>query len=293
MKTNLFAGIAAAAVVAAVGTGSALAADALPPIVEAPYYEAPATFEPISSETVSSASGWYLRGDVGYAWNKSRGVDFFQGGNDLYSPFTTSKLRGGYSIGGGVGYKTSSRMRFDATLDYFGKTKFRGSTTGGGSGSGACATSCTSEDLSEYTALSLLANAYVDLYTHGRFSFYAGAGLGGTYVKWDGLDNTSCPTGTGVCDPTISHGGAANWRFTYALMAGTTININCALDADVGYRYRNVRGGKMFEYASAGGPGYDRGFHSHEVRGGLRYTFGGCDEPPVEPPVFTPPPVYK
>ena len=54
MKTTLFAGIAAAAVVAAVGTGSALAADALPPIVEAPYYEPPVVYD-----TVSSASGWY------------------------------------------------------------------------------------------------------------------------------------------------------------------------------------------------------------------------------------------
>lgn len=288
MKATLFAGIAAAAVVAA-ATGTAIAADALPPIVEAPYYEPPAVYEP-----VSASSGWYLRGDVGYAWNKSRGVDFFQGGSSAaYVPFASSKLRGGYSIGGGVGYKTSGRMRFDATLDYFGKTKFRGSTTGGGSTSGACTVTCTSTDLSDFTALSLLANAYVDLYTHGRFSFYAGAGIGGTHVKWDGLSNTSCPDGGGTCDPTVWHGGESSWRFTYALMAGTTIKINCALDADVGYRYRNVRGGKMFNYAVGGGPGYDRGFQSHEVRGGLRYTFGGCEEPPVEPPVYTPPPVYK
>ncbi|MAZ84085.1 MAG: hypothetical protein CME90_10815 [Hoeflea sp.] len=286
MKTTLFAGIAAAAVVAAVGTGSALAADALPPIVEAPYYEPPVVYD-----TVSSASGWYLRGDVGYAWNQSRGVNFFQGGSAAaYVPFASSKLRGGYSVGGGVGYKTSGRLRFDATLDYFGKTKFRGSTTG----SCGAAVSCVSTDVAHFDAFSLLANAYVDLYTHGRFSFYAGAGLGGTRVNWGDLDNTSCDAGNPAnCDVTVRHRGNASWRFTYALMAGATININCALDADVGYRYRNVQGGKMFNYASNGGPGYDRGFHSHEVRGGLRYTFGGCEEPPVEPPVYTPPPVYK
>ncbi len=279
MKTKLFAGIAAAAVVAA-ATGTALAADALPPIIDAPYVEPPVYQE------VSSSSGWYLRGDVGYAWNQSRGVDFFQGGSaSAYVPFTSAKLRGSYSVGGGVGYKTSGRMRFDATLDYFGKTKFRGSTSGTCGGN-----PCTSSDTSDFTAFSLLANAYVDVYTAGRFSFYAGAGLGGTRVKWNGLDNTICDGGT--CT-TTHHGGDANWRFTYALMAGTTIKINCALDADVGYRYRNVRGGKMFNYVSNGGPGYDRGFHSHEVRGGLRYTFGGCDAPPIEPPVYTPPPVYK
>lgn len=289
MKTTLFAGVAAAVLATAAGTGAALAADALPPIVEAPYYEPPVY------ETVSSASGWYLRGDVGYAWNDSRGVDFFQGGSaSAYVPFASTDLRGGYSIGAGVGYKTSGRMRFDATLDYFGKADFRGSTTGTGCGAGGAAVNCVSRDRADFEALSLLANAYVDLYTHGRFTLYAGAGLGGTRVVWGDLSNTSCDvTDAANCDATVRHEGSSNWRFTYALMAGATININCALDADVGYRYRNVRGGRMFDYSTNGGPGYDRGFHSHEVRGGLRYTFGGCEEPPVEPPVFTPPPVYK
>ncbi|MBA69403.1 MAG: hypothetical protein CML30_11060 [Rhizobiales bacterium] len=286
MKTTLFAGIAAAALATSAGTGAALAADALPPIVEAPYYEPPAY------ETVSSASGWYLRGDVGYAWNKSRGVDFFQGGSAAaYVPFASTDLRGGYSIGAGVGYKTSGRMRFDATFDYFGKTDFRGSTTG----SCGASLTCVSTDKADFQAMSLLANAYVDLYKTGRFSFYAGAGLGGTRVVWGDLFNTACDAGNPAnCDTTVRHEGESNWRFTYALMAGATININCALDADVGYRYRNVRGGKMFDFSTGGGPGYDRGFHSHEVRGGLRYTFGGCDETPIEPPYIPPTPVvYK
>jgi hypothetical protein len=55
----------------------------------------------------------------------------------------------------------------------------------------------------------------------------------------------------------------------------------------------------MFDFAADGaggaGPGYDDGFDSHEVRGGLRYQFGksDCAEPeqvayePLPEPVYT------
>ncbi|WP_291009917.1 porin family protein [Hoeflea sp.] len=280
--------LAATAMVFA-GAGSALAADALPPVYAEPIYEAPV------SHPVPAASGWYIRGDVGYSWNRSKGTDFFQGGLGTYSAFTSSKLRGSYSVGGGAGYQISNYLRTDVTLDYFGKAKFRGSTRGGGAAFGACVGPCTSTDLASMTAYSLLANAYVDFYKHGRFTLYGGAGLGGTRVKWDGLVNTSCPDAGGPCDPTDYHGGGASWRFTYALMAGASVDLTCNLKADVGYRYRHVSGGGMFKsLTSSGYQGYDRGFDAHDVRGGLRYSFGGCAQEAVyiEPaPIM--PAVYK
>lgn len=279
MKTTFLAGAA----LALLGMNAAQAADILPPIVEAPYIEAP-VYEP-----VSVASGWYLRGDVGYSWNKLRGVDFFQGSNATYVPFASASLRGAYTVGAGVGYKATEHLRFDATLDFSGRSKFTGSTTGGC----GVAANCVSTDSSSMQALSLMANAYVDIGTWGRFTPYVGAGIGGTRVAWADLRNTSCDAANPAsCDPTVIHEGETNWRFSYALMAGTTIELNCALKADVGYRYRNVRGGKMFAYALNGGPGYDKGYSSHEVRGGLRYQFGGCSQV-AEVPQYTPPPIYK
>jgi len=279
MKTTILAGTA----LAILGMSAAKAADILPPIVEAPYIEAP-VYEP-----VSVASGWYLRGDVGYSWNKLRGADFFQGSNATYVPFASASLRGAYTVGGGIGYKATEHLRFDATLDFTGRSRFTGSTTG----SCGVATACVSTDTSSMQALSLMANAYVDIGTWGRFTPYVGAGIGGTRVAWANLSNTSCDASNPAsCDPTVIHEGETNWRFSYALMAGTTIELNCALKADVGYRYRNVKGGKMFAYALNGGPGYDRGFSSHEVRGGLRYQFGGCNQV-AEVPAYTPPPIYK
>lgn len=281
MRTTLLAGVA----LAVLGLVPTHAADFLPPVIEAPYLPPPVVEQPIAS-----ASGWYLRGDVGYSWNRSEGVSFFQGDNSVYVPFASTELRDSYTIGGGIGYQATRHLRFDATLDYLGSAEFRGSTTG----SCGTSTTCISTDESEFDALSLMANAYVDIGTWGRVTPYVGAGIGGTRVAWGDLSNTSCDVGDPTdCDPTVTHGGFASWRFTYALMAGASIDLTCALKADVGYRYRHVEGGEMFDYALGGGPGYDEGFDSHEVRGGLRYSFGGCDVPLVEPPVYAPPPVYK
>ena len=276
--------LAGAAVMLA-GVGAAHAADIYPPIVEAPIYESPV------SEPVAAAGGWYLRGDVGYSWNKMKGANFFQGDLNTYAPFTTASLRSSYSVGGGVGYQINHRLRTDVTLDYFSKADFRGSTTG----SCGVAAACTSTDLSSLSGLGLLANAYVDLYKSGRYTFYAGGGLGGTRVKWDALSNTSCETGNAAnCDPTERHGGAAGWRFTYALMAGASIDINCHLKADVGYRYRHISGGAMFKSLnSAGYQGYHKGIDSHEIRGGLRYGFGGCEQEVYIEPAPIMPAVYK
>ncbi|SOE16283.1 opacity protein-like surface antigen [Hoeflea halophila] len=267
------------------GAGAAIAADALPaPYVEAPVYEAPV-------QTVSAAGGWYLRGDVGYSWNKMKGAEFFQGGLGTYAPFATASLRNSYSIGGGVGYQINEKLRTDVTLDYFAKANFRGSTIG----SCGVATACTSTDITSVSGLSLLANAYVDLYKKGRFTFYAGGGLGGTRVKWDDLNNTSCSTATPtLCDPSFNHGGAAGWRFTYALMAGASIDVTCAVKADVGYRYRHISGGNMFKSLTSNGyQGQHKAITSHEVRGGLRYGFGGCEQEVYVEPAPIMPVVYK
>jgi Opacity protein and related surface antigens len=282
MRTTFLAGVA----LAFAGVVQAQAADIYQPVPEAPVVEAPVV-EPV----VSVASGWYLRGDVGYSWNRLRGADFFQGSNATYVPFATASLRNSYSVGGGIGYQATDKLRFDATFDYFGGAKFRGSTVGGC----GVAVACVSTDISKLSAYSLMANAYVDFAKFGRVTTYVGAGLGGTHVRWSDLENTSCSAANpALCDPTVRHGGAGSWRFTYALMAGASVDVTCNLKADVGYRFRQVQGGKMFGYALNGGPGYDRGFSSHEVRGGLRYSFGGCAEPVYpEPEPIYPQPVYK
>ena len=108
---------------------------------------------------------------------------------------------------------------------------------------------CTSSDRSSLTAYTLLANAYVDLGTYGYVTPYVGAGIGGSYVKWKNLRNVACADDGSFCDDQVTHGGKGNWRFTYALMAGASIDVTCNVKADVGYRYLHIDGGNMFGYA--------------------------------------------
>ncbi len=270
-------------VVAALLCGTSVyAADMYEPPVEQPIIEQPVAVE--------SASGWYLRGDAGYSFNKLRGAHYYQGSNGNVRDFDHAELDDSYTLGIGVGYQVNNYLRADVTLDYLGNAEFEGSTTGACGVSGAC----TSRDISSMTAWSLLANAYVDMGTYGSVTPYVGAGIGGTNVKWDKLRNTSCETGNPAnCDPTVEHGGRDKWRFTYALMAGASIDVTCNVKADLGYRFRHVVGGDMFGYEQNGGPGSDKGLYLHEARAGMRYSFGGCEQPyqPVDYPVEQP--VYK
>ncbi|MBO3761928.1 outer membrane protein [Ciceribacter sp. L1K22] len=275
MKMSL---LGAAAVLMA--STAAYAADVYQPQPE-PIYSAPEV-------QVSEASGWYLRGDVGYAINKMRGAEYFQGDNSNMVDFETAKLKNSFTLGVGVGYQVNNYLRGDLTFDHMFKSDFKGSTVGS---CGFPLEPCTSSDVSSMRAYTLMANAYVDIGTYGMITPYVGGGIGGSYVKWDKLRNTACQDDGGGCDDEFSHGGAGKWRFAYQLMAGATINVTCNWKADVGYRFRHTLAGDMFGYAASGGPGYDKGFYTHEVRAGARYVFDDCSQPiaydpPPEPIVY-------
>jgi opacity protein-like surface antigen len=265
-------------------TSNALAADLAPvePVPEMP-----------PEVTVTEATGWYLRGDVGYGFNDLRGARYFQGSNASEVDFDRADLDNSFTVGGGVGYQINNYLRTDLTLDYLSKADFRGST----SGSCGAAPDCVSRDISSMTAWNLMANAYVDLGTYGVFTPYVGGGIGGTYVNWKNLKNTSCDASDSTnCDDTVTHRGRGDWRFSYALMAGASIDVTCNVKADVGYRFLHVDGGNMFGYAENGGPGRDKGFNVHEVRAGARYLFGGCEQPVAyepQPEIPLQQPVYK
>lgn len=282
--------LASTAILTLAGVLPALTADiGSPPVVYPPVFEEPVYHAP----EVQASSGWYLRGDAGFAAHRLRGISYAVNGGE--KSFADKNLKSSFSVGAGVGYEFNKRFRSDLTLDYLAKSKFTGSTIGGCGSVGNRVDDCTSTDRASFTAWSLLANAYVDLFTYGRVTGYVGAGLGATYVDWSGLVNTSCLTAAPTtCDPTITHASGYGWAATAALMAGASIKLNCALAADVNYRYRYIGGGRMFGYATGGGPGYTEGMHSHEGRAGLRYSFGGCQDnyiPPYDPPTL--PPVYK
>ena len=271
-KRAIFAAMLAGVAVPAIGADISE-----PPIIEAPppvVYEEP------------SYGGWYIRGDIDYHWSDFRGADYITYGPPAgVGTFDVGDLKGAMSLGAGVGYQVNKYFRTDLTADYWFKSDFNGQTSGTCGG-----LPCVSSDSSSYTAFLLLANAYADLGTYHGVTPYVGAGIGGAHVKWDTLRNS-------IDGITTEHEGAKNWRFAWALMAGASYCLTDRLQLDAGYRFTHVDGGRMFEFAPVAGPGFDDGFNVHEVRGGLRYAFGGsnpnCAAPVVayEPPPVEP--VYK
>ncbi|RAZ73902.1 outer membrane protein [Mesorhizobium atlanticum] len=269
----LFAGVA----------GPLFAADLPEPQVE----EAP---PPVVEAQPVNVGGWYIRGDIDYHWSRFGGGDYITYGAapQIQGSFDTGNLKGAFSAGAGIGYQIDDHFRTDLTGDYLFSSNFHGSTSGF-CNTPAPNTPCVSSDTSSYSALLLLANAYVDIGTWHGVTPYVGAGIGGAWVKWDTLHNSDA-------DGDFFHQGGKGWRFAYALMAGASYCLTDRVKLDVGYRYSHINGGKMFEYASDSnvGPGYDRGINVHEVRGGLRYQFGGQSDcaPPPEPYVPQPEPIY-
>lgn len=239
----------------------------------------------VEQPVVAAANGWYLRGDVSYDIVNMKGAHYFADDSGKLYDFDSTKVNNTGNLGVGVGYQVNDYFRVDKTFDYMFSSQFRGSTHG------VCGTGarCTSRDVSNFSAYSLMANAYVDIYKWGVVTPYVGFGLGGTYVKWDKLKNTDD-------DGSFYHGGSKSWRFTYALMAGASVDVTCQVKADLGYRYRHVEGGNMFGFSTGAGPGYDKGFDIHEFRTGVRYQFGDTCQtaylPPAEIPA-QPEPVFK
>lgn len=253
--------------------GPALAADfAEPPPVE----EAP---PPVVEAQPVDVGGWYIRGDIDYHWSNLDSIDYITygpppGTND----FDFGDLKGGFSLGAGVGYKINDYLRTDLTADYWFKSDFNGQTSD---------LITTSTEESSMSALLLLANAYVDIGTWNGVTPYVGAGIGGAHVKSDTVHDPNT---------TETNPGSSNWRFAYALMAGASYCLTDKVILDAGYRFTHIEGGRMFEFdTTSSGPGFDHGINTHEVRGGLRYQFGGnngCAAPVVayqpEPePIYT------
>jgi len=269
----------------------ASAADLYEPVIEP---------QPVVEYREVSTGNWYIRGDVDYTKLKYRGGDYtvvetvsnccgdIVAARLVEGNAINGKLKESFSIGGGIGYKINDYFRTDLTLDYQTKSKFRGTTTG-------CGGFCVSQDSSDVTALSLLANAYVDLGTWHKFTPYVGGGIGGAHVKWGDLRNTSCSL-DGVCDATLTHDGHSEWRFAYAAMAGVSYAFTSNLALDVGYQYKRIAEGRMFGGDNAvGGPytghGRDEGLDFHSVKAGLRYSFGGSAV--AQSASYEPAPVYK
>ena len=129
MKTYLLTTAAALGALSAM-TLAAPAAD----LIEPPVYIEPQPL-PVPVEEVSTA-GWYIRGDVGYAFSsKTDGYYKYQRGYstahgyDIFldqAHYESIETDDAFLISGGLGYRFNQFARVDLTADYF-STDLRGS----------------------------------------------------------------------------------------------------------------------------------------------------------------------
>ena len=157
----------------------------------------PASAGPLTYEV---GSGWYVRGELGGAFDRAPSVSFSTLALPALgagAPFTTGAGANwsttNFTGGGGFGYRWNDYLRFDATWDY--RTGPGGSRqaavvcpyglTGVGSPAGVplgylydTTNTCNgSANVHQYNN-TFLGNAYIDLGTYYGFTPYVGGGLG-------------------------------------------------------------------------------------------------------------------
>jgi opacity protein-like surface antigen len=191
--------------------------------------------------------GWYLRGDLGYAWGR---IDSAQSAPGFLNP-SDSRLGNGIFGGIGGGIKTKW-LRTDVTFDYIAPLKYQG-------------TIATPGDVTaKISAWSILLNGYIDLGTWYRMTPYIGAGVGAATVHTSDFSSTLVP-------PTTGGLSSSQWNFAWAAMAGIGYAISPNLLVDLGYRYINF--GDTKSAADASGYMTFKNLAAHEVRVGLRWSF--------------------
>jgi opacity protein-like surface antigen len=193
---------------------------------------------------------YYLRGDLGWAWNASN-PSFSESGllygeDSATGIFRTSAIPLTSShdgvFGGTIGFGAyfTPRLRGDLTLD------FRGPKESDYAGSYNYATTNPGETVSgrftdqlKVTSTVGLANLYFDLLPRGWFTPYIGAGIGFTYnrVERAYLNNEEVTNGGGTTPfSRVGSGKADNFGLAAAAMGGVTFAFDHRWAIDINYR---------------------------------------------------------
>lgn len=179
-------------------------------------------------------SGWYLRGDIGYALGNKPKVSF----SDASTSLSNSTASNAATFGGGFGYKFDN-FRGDITVDAINQRKVGWSRT-----SGCYGLTCPGGILNsgKQTFTTTLANAYFDMGQWGGLTPYVGAGIGFAYGG-SSIDGYVSPTAysslPGATYTNYSYQASHENRFSLAAaaMAGASYNLGSGIMLDAGYRF--------------------------------------------------------
>ena len=248
--------------------------------------------EPILPPIESSGGGWYLRGDVGVGLEEMDGFNFditnacCAGALDGYSLIEKS-MNDKAIVGAGLGYQWNDYLRFDLTGEYRGANNF-GFTLAG-------PTAAPNQEFNIYSATHSAAvgllNAYYDIGDFWGVMPFIGAGAGFAYHNINNFHDVGAGDsvgGFGIAPPT------STTSFSWALHAGVDYEVNQNLKLEMSYRYLdegNAGAGIVtcFNTVSCADIDYTvRDISSHDMRVGMRWTFGEAPAPMhmPEPPVM-------
>jgi opacity protein-like surface antigen len=280
----------------------ALAAIVLMPVTQAASadYDPPIYVDQAPDyQPVEVGSGWYLRGDVGYAFSHP----FDDTSNN--PGFSHSRTLFDASVG--MGYHFNDYLRADLNLGILPSNKFGDSvdTTCSGSTTTTIVDNTSGTITSQTTAsgttqpckgssnalnkaYSLMANGYVDLGTYVGITPYIGAGVGVVYDKYASaigakncVESASSVVGNGTttttqfnCDDPAGYDGQvsskASYDFAYSLAAGLSYQATKNVSVDLGYEYLSIPSAQYVAYDN-GLFNVHKGVNFQTVKLGLRY----------------------
>ena len=206
-------------------------------------------YAPPPPRYVEMASGWYLRGDIGYRLNH---ISSFEAPNAITSAKYGDSV--GLSFGGGYKYQW---FRADVTVDYGSQVKLNANSS--------LASVVQPQYSVKLETISALANAYIDLGSWWGFTPYIGGGAGVTYLRGSDYIYNSLPTS--------SHNDSRT-NFSWAAMAGVAYRFSARWTVDLGYRHLDMG---SLPTTTGTNLSTDRtqwkGLSTDEVRIGFRYMF--------------------
>ena len=264
------------------------AADYDPPI----YVDQAPDYQP-----VEVGSGWYLRGDVGYAVSHP-----FTDENNALGLVNFSQSSSLFTGSVGIGYHLNDYLRLELNGGILPSNEFgdhalvpngcAGTTNSlfpDGNGGfiivpTAATQDCMASNYGTNKGYSVMANGYVDLGTYVGITPYIGGGIGvayNRYFKTQGErecveiapDATSGAGGFACSDPAGYRGSEdsqAKFNLAYSIGAGLSYQVSKNVSLDFGYEYFSVPGGKYVAY-DGGAFNIHKGINYQTVKLGLRY----------------------
>lgn len=242
---------------------------------------------------VEVGSGWYLRGDLGYAF--SHPFEHQETSSGALNSFSDEASLFTGSIG--MGYHVNDYFRVELNGGILPTNKFAESAKLAATCNGhtlvddgfgtinsvATSQACDLSDNASNKGYSIMANGYVDLGTYVGLTPYVGGGIGVAYNKYfrsiGARDCVEVPTnaaGTGgfFCDDPAGYEGQTDtegkYNLAYSIGAGLSYQVTKNVSVDLGYEYFSVPGAKYVAYDS-GAFNIHEGINYQTVKLGLRY----------------------